>query len=61
MEFVEGETLENLVKRSGKLEVTGAGNRDAGVPDLAAVHKQKLVTGTSNQATLCGFGGGKAL
>ena len=31
MEFVEGETLENLIKRSGRLEVElGAGNRDAG-------------------------------
>jgi serine/threonine protein kinase/predicted ATPase len=44
MEFVEGETLEHLIKRSGRLEVklaleivtqTAAG--------LAAVHKQKLV------------------
>src|SRR6202035_4894249 len=44
MEFVEGETLENLIKRSGRLEVklaleiatqVGAG--------LVAVHKQKLV------------------
>jgi tetratricopeptide (TPR) repeat protein len=44
MEFVEGETLENLIKRSGRLEVklaleivtqTAAG--------LAAVHKQNLV------------------
>jgi serine/threonine protein kinase/tetratricopeptide (TPR) repeat protein len=44
MEFVEGETLENLIKRSGRLELrlaleistqTAAG--------LAAVHKQKLV------------------
>jgi Protein kinase domain len=31
MEFVEGETLENLIKRSGRLEIkAGAGNRDAG-------------------------------
>ena len=44
MEFVEGETLDNLIKRSGPLEVklaleitmqVGAG--------LAAVHKRKLV------------------
>jgi serine/threonine protein kinase len=44
MEFVEGETLENLIKRSGRLEVKLAleiaTQVDAG---LAAVHKQKLV------------------
>jgi tetratricopeptide (TPR) repeat protein len=44
MEFVEGETLENLIKRSGRLEprlaVEIATQTAAG---LAAVHKQKLV------------------
>src|SRR6202007_3059097 len=44
MEFVEGETLEKLIKRSGQLEVKLAleitSQRAAG---LAAVHKQKLV------------------
>jgi serine/threonine protein kinase len=44
MEFVEGETLENLIKRSGRLEprlaVEIATQAAAG---LAAVHKQKLV------------------
>ena len=44
MEFVEGETLENLIKRSGRLEVKLAleitGQVAAG---LAAVHKAKLV------------------
>src|SRR5271157_4989866 len=44
MEFVEGETLENLVKRSGRLKVKLAleiATQVAG--GLAAVHKQKLV------------------
>jgi serine/threonine protein kinase len=44
MEFVEGETLENLIKRSGRLEVKLAleiATRAAA--GLAAVHKQKLV------------------
>jgi hypothetical protein len=44
MEFVEGETLENLIKRSGRLEVKLAleiARQVAG--GLAAVHKQKLV------------------
>jgi len=44
MEFVEGETLENLIKRSGRLEVKLAleiATQVAG--GLAAVHKQNLV------------------
>ena len=44
MEFVEGETLENLIKRSGRLEVKLAleiGTQVAA--GLAAVHKQNLV------------------
>jgi serine/threonine protein kinase len=44
MEFVEGETLENVIKRSGRLEVKLAleiAKQAAG--GLAAVHKQKLV------------------
>src|SRR5271169_1750446 len=44
MEFVEGETLENLIKRSGRLELKLtleiATQVTAG---LAAIHKQKLV------------------
>jgi predicted RNase H-related nuclease YkuK (DUF458 family) len=44
MEFVEGETLENLIKRSGRLETKLAleiARQVAG--GLVAVHKQKLV------------------
>jgi tetratricopeptide (TPR) repeat protein len=44
MEFVEGETLENLIKRSGRLEVKLALEITMQVAaGLAAVHKQKLV------------------
>ena len=44
MEFVEGETLENLIKRSGRLEVKMALEITMQVAaGLAAVHKQKLV------------------
>ncbi|MFZ0712397.1 MAG: serine/threonine-protein kinase, partial [Terrimicrobiaceae bacterium] len=44
MEFVEGETLENLIKRSGQLEVKLALEVATQVAaGLAAVHKQKLV------------------
>ena len=44
MEFVEGETLENLIKRSGQLEVKLALEITTQVAaGLAAVHKQKLV------------------
>src|SRR4029077_8625310 len=44
MEFVEGETLESLIKRSGKLEVRPALEIATQVAaGLAAVHKQKLV------------------
>ena len=44
MEFVEGETLENLIKRSGRLEVKLALEIASQVAaGLAAVHKQKLV------------------
>ena len=44
MEFVEGETLENLIKRSGRLEVKLALEIGAQVAaGLAAVHKQNLV------------------
>jgi hypothetical protein len=43
MEFVEGETLENLIKRSGRLEVKLALEIATQVAaGLAAVHKQKL-------------------
>jgi serine/threonine protein kinase len=44
MEFVEGETLENLIKRSGRLEVKLALEIASQVAaGLVAVHKQKLV------------------
>src|SRR6202051_2915573 len=44
MEFVEGETLEQLIKRSGRLELKMALEITAQVASgLAAVHKQKLV------------------
>jgi len=44
MEFVEGETLEKLIRRSGRLEVKLALEISAQVAaGLAAVHKQKLV------------------
>jgi serine/threonine protein kinase/tetratricopeptide (TPR) repeat protein len=44
MEFVEGETLEKLIKRSGRLEVTLAVEiATQAAAGLAAVHKQKLV------------------
>ena len=44
MELVEGETLENLIKRSGRLEVKLALEIATQVAaGLAAVHKQKLV------------------
>ena len=44
MEFVEGETLENLIRRTGRLEVKLALEIAAQVAaGLAAVHKQKLV------------------
>ena len=44
MEFVEGETLENLIKRSGRLEIKPALEIATQVTaGLAAVHKQKLV------------------
>jgi serine/threonine-protein kinase len=44
MEFVEGETLENLIKRSSRLEVKLALEIATQIAaGLAAVHKQKLV------------------
>ena len=44
MEFVEGETLEHLIKRSGRLEVKLALEiATQAVSGLAAIHKQKLV------------------
>jgi len=44
MEFVEGETLEKLIKRSGRLEVKLALEIATQIAaGLAAVHKQKLV------------------
>jgi Protein kinase domain len=44
MEFVEGETLENLIKRSGRLEAKSALEIATQVATgLAAVHEQNLV------------------
>ena len=44
MEFVEGETLEKLIRRSGRLEAKLALEIATQVANgLAAVHKQKLV------------------
>ena len=44
MEFVEGETLQNLIKRSGRLEVELALEIATQIAaGLAAIHKQKLV------------------
>ena len=44
MEFVEGETLESLIQRSGRLEVKLALEIAAQIAaGLAAVHEQKLV------------------
>jgi serine/threonine protein kinase/tetratricopeptide (TPR) repeat protein len=44
MEFVEGETLENLLKRSGRLEVKLALEiATQAAAGLVAVHKQKLI------------------
>jgi serine/threonine protein kinase len=44
MEFIDGETLENLIRRSGRLEVERALEiATQVVAGLAAVHKQKLV------------------
>src|SRR5208283_4379045 len=44
MEFVEGETLESLIKRSGRLEVNLALEIATQVAaGLTAVHKQNLV------------------
>jgi serine/threonine protein kinase len=44
MEFVEGETLENLIRRSGSLEIKLALEiATQAAAGLAAIHKQKLV------------------
>ena len=44
MEFVEGETLQNLIKRLGRLEITAALEIVTQVAvGLAAIHKQRLV------------------
>ncbi len=52
MEFVEGETLENLIKRSGRLEVKLALEIATQVAaGLAAVHEQTLSTEISSQRT----------
>jgi hypothetical protein len=52
MEFVEGETLENLVKRSGRLEIKLALEIATQVAaGLAAVHEQKVVPNTSQSHT----------
>jgi hypothetical protein len=63
MEFVEGETLENLIKRSGRLEVKLALETASQVAaGLAAVHKQKLVSSGHQTKQHHGeLGGGEAL
>jgi hypothetical protein len=54
MEFVEGETLETLMRRTGHLQVTLALEiATQVVSGLAAVTSKCLFTGTSNQATSC--------
>ena len=51
MEFVEGETLENLIKRSGRLETKLALEIATQVAaGLAAIHKQKLVADRTSEA-----------
>jgi hypothetical protein len=52
MEFVDGETLERLIKRSGRLEVKlGLDIATQVVAGLAAVQSRNSFTETSNQAT----------
>jgi serine/threonine protein kinase len=52
MEFVEGETLQSFIKRSGRLELKAALEVVAQVAaGLAAIYKQRLVIGISNRAT----------
>jgi serine/threonine protein kinase len=52
MELVEGETLENVIKRSGRLEVRLALEIATQVAaGLAAVHKEKLVHRGIKQVT----------
>ena len=43
MEFVEGETLDHLIRRSGRVKVKVALEIVAQLAGLAAVHEQKLV------------------
>jgi hypothetical protein len=60
MEFVEGETLENLLKRSGQLEVKLALEIATQVASgLAAVHKQKLVHRDIKPSNIIGELGGR--
>ena len=52
MEFVEGETLQNLIKRTGTLEVKLALEIASQVASgLGAVHEQHLVHGISSRQT----------
>jgi hypothetical protein len=52
MEFVEGETLENLIKRSGRLEVSWhSKSRRKSPPVWQRYTSRSSFTGTSNQAT----------
>jgi serine/threonine protein kinase len=61
MEFVEGETLENLIKRSGRVEVKLALEIATQVAaGLAAVYKQKLVHRDIKPSNIIGeLGGGR--
>ena len=52
MEFVEGETLEKLIRRSGRLEIKLALQIVSQIAaGLAAIHKQNLVHRRSNRVT----------
>jgi serine/threonine protein kinase len=52
MEFMEGETVKHLIRRSGRVEVKLALEIATQVAaGLAAVHKQNLVHRDINQAT----------
>ena len=62
MEFVEGETLQSLIKRSGRLEVNLALEIATQVAaGLTAVHKQNLVHRDIKQSNIMvKLGGGRA-
>jgi hypothetical protein len=52
MEFIEGETLENLIKRSGRLEINWRSkSRRRSLPVWLRCTSRSWFTATSNQAT----------